>query len=123
MERAARVGGDAWGAEVVRPPAAIQSAYARSIVGAIRAPDVQASNVPGPRADLYLAGTRVEKILGVGPLPGAAMMATLVSHLDRAVVTVNFDPAAVRDAALLRRCLVDAFAEIELLAVDPGDRA
>jgi len=99
--------------------AALPASLSARLVGAIRAPDVQASNVPGHRTDLYLAGVRVEKILGVGPLPGAAMMATLVSHVDRAILTLNFDPAAVRDAALLRRCLEEAFAEIELLAVGP----
>jgi len=98
--------------------AALPVALSARLVGAIRAPDVQASNVPGHRRDLYLAGARVEQILGVGPLPGAAMMATLVSHLERAVLTLHYDPAAIRDAVLFERCLGEAFAEVELLAVE-----
>jgi len=72
--------------------------------------------VPGHRGELFLAGGRVEKMLGVGPLPGAAMMVTLVSHLDRATLTVHYDPAALREPAVFVRCLVDSFAEIEALA-------
>ena len=99
--------------------AALPASVSTRVFGALRAPDVQASNVPGHRSDIYLAGARVERMLGVGPLPGAAMMVTFVSHVALASLTVNFDPAAVRDAVLLERCLRDAFAEIELLAVEP----
>lgn len=103
--------------------AALPTALSARLVGAMRAPDVQASNVPGHRRDLFVAGARVEKLLGVGPLPGAAMMATLVSHLDRGFLTVNYDPAAVRDAALFERCLRESFAELELLAADAEEDA
>lgn len=93
--------------------AALPASLSARLVEAIRPPDVQASNVPGPRVDLFLGGARVEKMLGVGPLPGAAMMATLVTCRDRATLTLNYDPAAVRDPALFVRCLAEAFAEIE----------
>lgn len=93
--------------------AALPASLSARLVEAIRPPDVQASNVPGHRHDLFLAGARVEKMLGVGPLPGAAMMATLVSHSDGATLTVNYDPAAVRDPALFARCLAEAFTELE----------
>ena len=98
--------------------AALPAALSARLVGAMRAPDVQASNVPGFRRDLFIAGGRVEKMLGVGPLPGAAMMATLVSHVGQAFLTVNYDPAAVRDVGLFERCLRESFAELELLAQD-----
>lgn len=92
--------------------AALPTALSARVVGALRAPDVQASNVPGPRIDLFLAGARIETMLGIGPLPGAAMMTTLVSHADRATLSVHFDPAAVREPELLRRCFVEAFDEL-----------
>lgn len=98
--------------------AALPASVSNRVFTALRAPDVQASNVPGHRSDIYLAGARVERMLGVGPLPGAAMMVTFVSHVDRASLTVNYDPAAVREPDLFERCLRDAFAEIELLAVE-----
>ena len=98
--------------------AALPASVSTRVFAALRVPDVQASNVPGHRSDIYLAGARVERMLGVGPLPGAAMMVTFLSHVELASLTVNYDPAAVRDAALFERCLRDAFAEIELLAVE-----
>ena len=54
------------------------------------------------------------------------MMATLVSHVGQAFLTVNYDPAAVRDVGLFERCLRESFAELELLAEDSehaGDAA
>ena len=98
--------------------AALPTAISARLVGAMRAPDVQASNVPGFRRDLFIAGARVEKMLGVGPLPGAAMMATLVSHVGQAFLTVNYDPAAVRDVGVFERCLRESFSELELIAQD-----
>lgn len=96
--------------------AALPASLSARLVGAMRAPDVQASNVPGHRSELFLAGGRVERMLGVGPLPGAAMMITLVSHLDQATLTVHYDPAALREPAVFARCLAESFAEIEALA-------
>ena len=98
--------------------AALPASISNRVFAALRAPDVQASNVPGHRSDIYLAGARVERMLGIGPLPGAAMMVTFVSYVGLASLTVHYDPAAVRDADLFERCLREAFAEIELLAVD-----
>jgi hypothetical protein len=103
--------------------AALPAPLSARLLGAMRAPDVQASNVPGHRHDLFLAGCRVEQLLGIGPLPGAAMMTTLVSHVGKATLTVHYDPDALRDAPFFERCLREAFAEVELLAEDtaPAD--
>ncbi len=97
---------------------ALPTGVSSRVVSALRPPDVQASNVPGPRAPIFLAGARVERMLGIGPLPGAAMMATFVSVAESATLTIHYDPAAVRDAPLLEQCLREAFEEIDLLAVD-----
>lgn len=102
--------------------AALPAPLSARLLSAMRAPDVQASNVPGHRHDIFLAGARVEQLLGIGPLPGAAMMTTLVSHVGRATLTIHYDPAALRDAPFFERCLRDAFAEIELLAEDTAQR-
>ena len=89
------------------PPAIVDK-----VLGSASAPDLQASNVPGAREDLFLAGARVEKTIGIGPVAGLAMMAGLTSHQDAGTVTVTYDPAAIRDAKLFQKCLERGFAEI-----------
>lgn len=100
--------------------AALPAPLSARVMGTIRAPDVQASNVPGPRTPLHLGGARVDRILGIGPLPGAAMMATLFTHGRRASLTIHYDPAALREPELFERCLAESFAEIDALAQDFG---
>lgn len=80
--------------------------------------DLQASNVPGFREDLFLAGARIERVYGFGPLPGCAAMITLVSHRDTCCIAANVDPAAITDVELFGRCLADGFAEV--LALHEG---
>lgn len=79
--------------------------------------DLQASNVPGLREDVYLAGAKIERSYGFGPLPGCAAMVTLISHGDTCCVGANVDPAAVTDLARFGDCLRRGFAEV--LAVHP----
>ena len=57
--------------------------------------DVQASNVPGWPIDTYVCGAKVERFIGFGPLPGAAMMVVLLSSAGNCTIGVNYDPAAV----------------------------
>ncbi|MEZ4279695.1 MAG: wax ester/triacylglycerol synthase family O-acyltransferase [Myxococcota bacterium] len=102
---------------------ALPASLSSRVVSVLRPPDVQASNVPGPRDPIFFAGTRVERMLGIGPLPGAAMMATFVTLAGTATLTIHYDPAAVRDAPLLLECLREAFAEVELLGVESGGAA
>ncbi|MGE4424852.1 MAG: wax ester/triacylglycerol synthase domain-containing protein [Solirubrobacteraceae bacterium] len=89
---------------------------ARMLGPAMRGTDLQASNVPGIREPVYLAGARVERLYPYAPLPGAAAMITLVSHGDRACVGANLDSAAVADVPLFRRSLVEAFDEVLAVA-------
>jgi len=79
--------------------------------------DLQASNVPGIREDVYLAGAKIERSYGFGPLPGCAAMITLVSHGDTCCVGANVDPAAVTQVALFGECLIGGFSEV--LALHP----
>ena len=49
------------------------------MAGSFTPADVQASNVPGFPGDIYLAGPKVVRQYGLGPLPGIAMMVSMVS--------------------------------------------
>jgi len=89
--------------------------------GLTKSNDLQASNVPGFREDLYMAGAKIERVYGLGPLPGCATMITLITHGDTACVGVNLDPAAVTDPELFAHCILDGFSEV--LALHPGSAA
>jgi diacylglycerol O-acyltransferase len=78
----------------------------------LRSVDVVASNVPGPPADLFLAGSRVERMVPVGPRSGAALNVTLVSYSDSAYLGVNSDPSAIPDQDVLIDCLGAGFDEV-----------
>lgn len=80
--------------------------------------DLQASNVPGLQEDVYLAGAKVERMYGFGPLPGCAAMAAFVSHGTIGCVGVNFDPASFTQPELFIDSLVEGFAEV--LELCPG---
>lgn len=84
--------------------------------------DVQASNIPGLRDEVFVAGARVLRIYGFGPLPGVAAMVVLLSHGATCCVTINHDAAAITHPDVFRRCLVEAFDEVLALA-PTGDRA
>jgi len=74
--------------------------------------------VPGFQEDLYMAGAKIERVYGLGPLPGCATMITLITHGPTACVGVNLDPAAVTDPELFAECVLGGFAEV--LALRPG---
>lgn len=74
--------------------------------------DVQASNVPGKVSERYIAGTRITRSIPIGPLPGVAMMATMVSFAGRCFLGVNYDAAAFSDPAALAGALESGFDEV-----------
>jgi hypothetical protein len=80
--------------------------------GLTKANDLQASNVPGIREQVFVAGARIERMYGFGPLPGCATMITLVTHGDTCCLGVNVDPAAVTEPDRFGRCLEEGFAEV-----------
>jgi hypothetical protein len=99
--------------------ARLPSAAVSDFVGSLTASnDMQASNVPGIREDVYLAGAKIERMYGFGPLPGCACMVTLVTHGSTCCIGVNVDPAAVTDIDRFANCLRAGFEEV--LAVE-GD--
>lgn len=86
--------------------------------GATSQNDLQASNVPGIPWDTYVAGAKVERMFPFGPLPGCAMMATMITHNGVACLGINSDGAAVTDQELWAECLVAGFNEVLALAAD-----
>lgn len=87
--------------------------------GMTKANDLQASNVPGPRVDVFLAGVRVERLYGYAPLPGCPAMITLATHGSVGCVGVNYDAAAFTNPGEFLRALVAGFDEV--LAVGGDD--
>jgi WS/DGAT/MGAT family acyltransferase len=87
---------------------------------AVTAPDVQASNVPGYPGDTYLAGAKVLRQYGLGPLPGVAMMVVMVSRAGLCTVTARYDLASVTDPALFENCLREGFEEVLTSAGRPA---
>lgn len=74
--------------------------------------DLQASNIPGMRRQAYIAGARIERMYVFGPVPGCAVMTTLLSHDGACCVGVVSDSLAVPDPDVLLDCLTDGFAEV-----------
>jgi WS/DGAT/MGAT family acyltransferase len=90
-----------------------------SLAGSLtKANDLQASNVPGFREELFIAGARIDRLYGFGPLPGCATMITLVTHRDMCCIAANVDRAAITDTELFGQCLEEGFAEV--LALHEG---
>lgn len=81
-----------------------------------RGNDLQASNVPGIREDVYLAGAKVERLYPFPPLPGCAIMAALVTHGDTCCLGLHVDPAAVTDVERFAQSTEAGFAEVLALA-------
>ena len=69
--------------------------------------------------DVYVAGARITHMYPFGPLPGCAVMATLVSHDGTCCIGINCDPAAVTDPELFFDCLQEGLDEVLALAAPP----
>jgi diacylglycerol O-acyltransferase / wax synthase len=101
----------------------LPTAVLEGITGSVVGSDVQASNVPVYPGDTFLAGAKVLRQYGIGPLPGVAMMVVLISRGGWCTITVRYDRASVRKDALFAQCLVEGFDEILALAGDPVPKA
>jgi len=82
------------------------------IADRVTSADVQASNVPGYAQETFLAGAKVERQYGMGPLPGVAMMAVLISRAGTCTVTVRYDTASFAVPDQLEKCLQLGFDEV-----------
>jgi WS/DGAT/MGAT family acyltransferase len=92
-----------------RLPAAVSTALFGAMLRGI---DFVTSNVPGPRFEVYLAGAKLQGVVGYGPLAGAATNVTLFSYVDRAHLGIATDPSAVPDPELFVTCLEEGFDEV-----------
>jgi WS/DGAT/MGAT family acyltransferase len=78
--------------------------------------DLQASNVAGLPWEAYIAGAKIERMLPFGPVPGCALMVTLLSYAGTCCIGVNMDAAAVTEPDRLMSCLHDGLDEVLALA-------
>lgn len=99
---------------VARLPAPVIAGLSGSMA---KSNDLQASNVPGVAPGSHIAGARIERMYGFGPLPGCAVMAIMVSYEDVGCIGVTVDRASVTDPDLFRQCLVEGCDEV--LALRP----
>ncbi|HEY2194294.1 MAG TPA: wax ester/triacylglycerol synthase domain-containing protein [Actinomycetospora sp.] len=84
--------------------------------GATRSNDLQASNVPGLRGEVYLAGARILRSYPFAPLPGCAAMISMLTHGETCCVAANLDAASFTDLDGFAEDLADGFAEVLTLA-------
>jgi WS/DGAT/MGAT family acyltransferase len=96
----------------------LPDALLATVAGSIVTSDVQASNLPVYPGDTFLAGAKILRHYGVGPLPGVAMMVVLVSRGGYCTITTRYDRAAITDSALFARCLQSGFDEVLALGGD-----
>jgi len=89
-----------------------------SMAGSIVNSDVQASNVPVYAGDTFIAGAKILRQYGIGPLPGVAMMVVLVSRSGYCTITTRYDRASVNDHQLWAQCLLAGFDEVLALGGD-----
>jgi len=85
--------------------ALLPDAALESVTNRITPPDIQASNVPGYRQETFLAGARVDRQYGMGPMPRVAMMAVLMSRAGICTLTVRYDTASFTDSDQLEKAL------------------
>ncbi|HXY64042.1 MAG TPA: wax ester/triacylglycerol synthase domain-containing protein [Mycobacterium sp.] len=78
--------------------------------------DLQASNMGGVGRTLYMAGAKVLRLYVVGPRPGVAAMATMLSYDGTCCIGVNFDPDAITYESEFLSCLQEGFDEVLHLA-------
>ena len=88
--------------------------------GATTRNDLQASNVGGIEWESYVAGAKVERMFAFGPLPGCAIMATMVTYNGTSCIGINYDAAAVTDPELFAESVVDGFNEVLALSDTVG---
>lgn len=64
------------------------------------------------RGDTHIAGAKILRQYGIGPLPGVAMMVVLVSRSGFCMVTARYDRASITDPDLFAECLLAGFDEV-----------
>jgi diacylglycerol O-acyltransferase / wax synthase len=90
----------------------------RVVHSAVPKADLSASNIPGLLAPVYAAGSKVERMFVFAPLPGCAMMSTMVSYVGTCCIGINCDGAVFEDTGLLWRCMQEGLDEVLELGHD-----
>ncbi|UUZ60063.1 WSD1 family O-acyltransferase [Nocardioides sp. B-3] len=80
------------------------------------AAELSASNMPGVPYPVYMAGARVERVFPFGPLPGVAVMASLISHDGTCCIGLNIDGDAIKDIDVFMECMDEGLAEVTSIA-------
>lgn len=80
--------------------------------GMFKRVEMVASDVPGVRQPVWLAGARITGHYAFGPTIGAAVNATLMSYAGTCNVGVNVDTHAIDDPQMWLQCLDDAFQSV-----------
>jgi hypothetical protein len=78
--------------------------------------DVQVSSIPGVPFPVYIAGSRITHMYPFGPLPGCAVMVTLISYAGDCCIGINSDRLAVTDPGWLADDLRAGLDEVVQLA-------
>lgn len=84
--------------------------------GMLKGVDFVTSNVPGPPMEVYASGGRIERIVGYGPLSGAAANITLFSYRGQCGIGITTDQQPVPDPEVFRECLREGLAQVTALA-------
>ncbi len=87
---------------VGRMPAAALTRIANHATESV---DVQAQTMRGLERSAYIAGARVLRMYPFAPVPGCAVVASLVMHERTCCIGVSVDAKAIPDTADLERCL------------------
>ncbi len=82
----------------------------------LRHVDFLASDVPGYPQRVYLTGAQVQRQYAFGPTIGSGVNVTLMTYVDTCALGVNADTGAIPDFEVFRRCLVEGFDEVLVLA-------
>jgi hypothetical protein len=85
--------------------------------------DLNISNIRGSEAPLFIAGCRVLGMYPLGPRPGVAVMAAMITYDGKCCVGLNIDAAIFPDTALLEKCLAEGYGEVLALADDASRKA
>lgn len=85
----------------------------------LKGADFVTSNVPGAPFPIYAGGAELERMYAFGPLSGAAINVTLLSHCGTCCIGVNYDGVAIPDHGVLMNCLEQGFAEVVALGHEP----
>ena len=84
----------------------------------LKGADFVTSNVPGAPFPIYAGGAELQTMYAFGPLSGAAINVTLLSHCGTCCIGVNLDSVAVPDQELFMSCLAQSFADVIAVGVE-----